>query len=346
MSDVVERSALAELESRAGASDEFRPAWLAERRGGVTATEIRDLYLRKITKEKLIGQKLGRIPDTGDLASYAKVPAWGKQREPEIAAEVLARYAMSPESRVFHAADDPRKLASPDGTGENFDGDLQIAEIKTHGQDQDVAPGGKEYVKKGYYPQMVWQMRVTAARRCLYATEERLPDGTWYRSGEQRFYWIDWDDEARALATELEVIADDFLAALDAAAAEDYVAPEVDDELDTLAVNLLRFREAESEGKRAKEKAWAGLLARLAEGGVDVSQESSLARVTYTVAVSSPSEVPDVDAAKAADPVLFAEVQALSKRWNEHAAKFKKTVTVPGKPSLTVTSVKTKETKA
>jgi hypothetical protein len=48
----------------------------------------------------------------------------------------------------------------------------------------------------------------------------------------------------------------------------------------------------------------------------------------------------DVEAAKAADPALFAEVQALSKRWNEHQAQHKKTVVKPGRATLTVTAVK------
>ena len=36
---------LDELEARAGASDQDREQWLAERRRGVTATELRDIML-------------------------------------------------------------------------------------------------------------------------------------------------------------------------------------------------------------------------------------------------------------------------------------------------------------
>lgn len=338
---------LEDLESRAGASDADRPAWLANRRGGITATEIRDLYLKKggareVAKRKLIDQKLLRVKDDGDLVGRAKVPAWGKHREPEIAAEVLARYGMDPESRVFRAADNPRLLASPDGIGQNFDEELLVAEIKTHDPELDVAPGSAEFKKKGYHPQIVWQMRVTGARRCLYATEERLVDGTWFKPGEQRFYWIEWDDVAEKVAAELEDIAVDFLAALDAAAAEPYDGPVIDEEIDTLAVNVLTGRVYETQAKELKDPAWAGLLA-LCEGRAAFTQESVLARVTWTPGEPGESTGPDVEAAKAADPELFAEVQALSQRWNEHAAKFKKTVMVPGKSRLTVTAVKQKE---
>jgi hypothetical protein len=335
MSDVVER-----MKPTPGAPDTDRPAWLAERRTGITATEIRDLYLGKITIAKLVALKLGRITDSFSGNQYT---AWGNEREPVIAAEAERRFGVRPESRVFHAADEYRFLASPDGVGEDFDGNPVISELKTAGMD--IAPGTEAYDRKGYYIQKVWGMRVMRALRCLYGWEYRLdtPDG--FVPGLLQFQWIEWDARAQKLAAELEVLARKVLAALDAAAGEEYVAPVVDDELDTLAVNLLRFREMEADGKRAKEATWSQLLTRLTEGGAAVSQESALARVTFTPGEDTTDEVLDAQAAKDANPTLFVEVQALSKRWNEHAAGFKKTVTVPGKPHLTVTSVKTKEVK-
>lgn len=336
-------AALVELETRAGASDTDREAWLAERRKGITATEVRDLYLESIglpsytSKAQLIGRKLGRIPEVGDL-THVPVIGWGKEREPVIAAEVQAKYGLSPESRVFRAKDDPRKLASPDGVGVNWDGDLMISEIKT--AEKDIAPGTQGYVAKGYLAQKVWQMRVTGARRCLYATEYRVPVVGGFEPGGRRFWWTEWDEDAQALAVKLEAIADDFLAALDAAAGEEYVPPVVDDRLDTLAVNLLRFREMEAEAKRAREAVWAELLEAVQAAGGPVSQVSALARVTFTPGKPSVEQKPDVEAAKLADPKLFAEVTALSKRWNAHVASFTKEVPTVGKPNLTVTAVK------
>jgi len=273
---------LAELETRALASDEDRPSWLAVRRTGCTATDVRDLYLHKITIDRLVARKLGREPDPSEGARFGKAAAWGNQREPEIAEEVLARYGMQPEHRVFHAADNPRKLASPDGVGANFDGEIQVAEIKTHGEDIDIAPGSAEYRKKGYRAQKVWQMRVTGARRCLYATEVRLPDSTWYRPGAQEFYWLNWTDEGVAeLAAELDRIAGDLLAALDKAASEPFDGPVIDEEVDTLAVNYLRGLDLEKEAKALKEPAYRDLFERL-DAGESFVQESPLARVSFT----------------------------------------------------------------
>ena len=45
----MESQALTDLLARAGASDQDRAAWLAERRGGCTATEARDMYRPAIT---------------------------------------------------------------------------------------------------------------------------------------------------------------------------------------------------------------------------------------------------------------------------------------------------------
>lgn len=291
---------LAELETRALASEEDRMAWLAARRTGVTATEIRDLYLHKITVDTLVARKLGRIPEVPDL-SGVPIIGWGKQREPEIAEEVLARYGMRPERRVFRAKDDPRKLASPDGVGENFDGELQIAEIKTHGPEQDISIGGADYDKKGYFAQKVWQLRVIGARRCLYATEERLPDSTWFRPGKQRFDWISWDDPGvQVMVRKLETIADNFLAALDKAASEPFDGPVIDEEIDTLAVNYLRGLELEKQAKDLKEPAYRELFERLDAGEV-VVQESPLARVSFTPATVEEQPVFDADLVRAAD---------------------------------------------
>lgn len=348
MSVTIEHPALAELYARAGASDQDRPAWLAERLNGVTATQIRELYLQGAGyRARLLHEKANQITEAFVANKYT---AWGNKREPVITAWAWERFAIAPESRVFRAADNPRFLASPDGIGVGFDGELVIDEIKT-GQD-DIAPGTEAFTKKGYRIQCVWGMRVTGARRCRYIWEQH--DSDWQDRGgefpepapmhpEPLSEWIDYDE---ALATELEAIALDFLTELDQAVRDlvDGVGPEIDDEMDTLAVNLLRFRELEAEAVKSKKDTWQRMLDR-AEGCDPFSQESALARVTWSPGVESVSEVPDVEAAKAADPGLFAEVQALSKRWNEHQAMHVKSVVVPGKNTLTVTAVKQKESK-
>jgi hypothetical protein len=337
-------SALAEVYSRAGASDKDRDLWLAERHGGLTATQIRELYLQGAGyRQKLLHEKANRINEAFVSNQYT---AWGNKREPVIA-EWARRFGIEPESRVIRAADNPRFLASPDGIGVTWLDELIIDEIKT-GKD-DLRPGGEACTRKGYLIQMQWGMRVTGARRCLYAWEQHNSD--WQDRGgeflepeplnaEPSWTWIDYDPE---IVERLEEIANSFLGDLDALVRDlaDGVEPLIDDEMDTLAVNLLRFRQMEAEGKKAKESVWKQMLDR-AEGCDPFSQESALARVTWSPGEETVAEKPDVEAAKAADPALFAEVEALSKRWNAHQALHMKNVVTPGKNTLTVTAVKQK----
>jgi hypothetical protein len=366
MTTVTVHPALAELESRAGASDKDRSAWLAERRSGVTATEIRDLYLKgagyraELLKEKAAAAVFVNAKTTGDSAEFKpgssfvanQYTAWGKKREPVIARWADQRFAIADESRVFHAADNPRFLASPDGVGVDFDGNLVIDEIKT-GKD-DLRPSGEAYARKGYGIQQCWGMRVTGARRSKYIWEQH--DSNWQDRGgdflepaplhpEPLAEWIEYDE---TLAAELEAIAIAFLADLDALVSDlaGGVEAQIDDVLDTHAVNYLRFIGLEKEATTAKKTEWAAMLERL-EGCDPLSQEGPIARVTYNPGEERESETADVEAAKEADPELFAEVQALSKRWNEHQKNYQKSVVTPAKPSLTVTAVKaTKEKKA
>lgn len=345
MTSTTQISALDELMSRAGASDVDREQWLRERMAGVTATQIRELYLQGAGyRAALIKSKVEQILEPWLNNRYV---AWGNTREPIIAQWCKYRFGIEPETRIFRAADNPRFLASPDGVGQNFLGGLLISEIKT-GKD-DIAPGTEAYRRKGYWLQMIWGMRVTGARRCLYAWEQH--DSDWQERGagieqpmplgEPKFAWIDYDE---AIGKELEDIAVEFLHDLDAALrdAADGVTAQIDDELDTHAVNYLRFIGLEKEATTAKKAEWEAMQSRL-EGCDALSQEGPIARVTYNPGVEKVSSVPDVEAAKLADPALFAEVAALSKRWNDHQAKFSKTVTTTGKPSLTVTAIKQKE---
>ncbi len=329
MTDATVPAVLAELESRAGASDKDRQVWLAERRRGITATEIRDLVIGAKSMQALIEEKLSDEA-TPDL-SRVPVIGWGKQREP-IIAEVLRGEGFAPESRVFRHPRNPRHLASPDGVRIDFDEQLQVSEIKTSWHD--LPPGSPELAKKGYAIQCQWVMYVIGATACRFVVEERieLPDGS-FAPGILHRHWLQRDD---LLIDDLVERANAFLAELDRQRAEG--APEVDEVIDTFAVDVLRFREAEAEAKRAKEIAWAALIDRM--GNAPFSQKSAMAQVTWTPGGSEPVKVPDVQAAKDANPELFAEVQALSKRWNEHQARFTRMESKPSKGRLTVTPVK------
>jgi len=271
------------------------------------------------------------VPEVGDL-SHIPVIGWGKLREPIIAALVQQRFGIRPESRVFRAADEPRFLASPDGVGINFDEELLISEIKTSGRD--IPPWSDAYADKGYEIQQQWGMRVLGAGRSLFVWEIRdeLPGGA-FVNGRLQHAWVDRDD---VLIGKLEKLARRFLAALDKAAAEPYVAPAVDEELDTHAVNYLRGLDLERQAKGLKAPAWAALLA------AGKSQTSLVARVTFTPAEDGEVEQIDYDAAEAADYGLFMQMQETAKVWAAHCEGFKKSVPVPGRPGLTVTAVKQK----
>jgi hypothetical protein len=362
---VIDDPALVDLEARAGASDQDRELWLAERLTGVTATEVRDLMIkgasfrRELLAEKAVAAVFKDGKTTSDSAKFKRgrafianqYTAWGKKREPVIAEWVQTRFAIAPESRVFHAADDSRKLASPDGVGVAFDGTLVVSEIKT--SKHDIAPGTDHFDSTGYLLQMTWAMRVTGARRCLYVWEQHDDDwrdvgGDYLEPsplGEPLYQWFAYDE---VIAAKLEKVAVGFLAELDEArrALDAGEATLIDDEIDTLGFNVLQFRDREASAKRSKEQVWKELQTAAAAKGKSFSQESLLARVTYSITEASESEVPDVEAAKAADPELWESLEILREQWAEHQAKFTKKVPVAGKATLTVTSPKLKELSA
>jgi len=334
--------ALADLEARAGASDQDREQWLRERLAGVTATEVRDLANGKIRTQDLIDLKLGRKTDSFNGNAYTE---WGKLREPIIAAKLVG-LGIEPESRVFHHAANSRHLASPDGVGVDFDDQIVLSEIKTCGT---LLPlGSPELAAKGYIDQILWCMHVTGAVRCALAVEERLyvrgarEGEAVFAPGEQTVEWVE-RDEARIV--ELVKIADEFLAELDRQREDG--APEIDEEIDTHALNYLRGLSAEKEGKALKEAAYKALVA------AGVSQESPLARVTFSpgkAAEEYEDEVVDLAAAEAAHPKetealkrAKARVEKLQGEWDALANKHTVTVSAVAKGTaarVTVTAGK------
>jgi hypothetical protein len=339
MTDTYTAPVLAELEARAGASDRDREAWLAERRAGITATEVRDLAIGTIRQQDLIDLKLGRKVDDFTGNAYTE---WGKQRESIIAAE-LAGEGFAEETRVFHHPENSRYLASPDGLRIDFDEQLDVLEIKTSKIDQ--PPGSAEEQAKGYALQVQWVMFVTGARRGRYVVEERLGAPWNFTPGDLNRHWIERDD---TVIGALRVIADEFLAELDRQREDG--APEIDEEVDTHAVNYLRGLAAEKEGKALKEASYLALI----QAGV--SQTSALAKVTYSPGAAASEfeeDVIDLEAAEAAHPRETAalarakkRVEKLQAEWDALAAAHMKKVTStrPGKRArVTVTAVKEKK---
>lgn len=332
----MESQALADLLARAGASDKDRDLWLAERSQGITATEIRDLVTGKKRQDDLIALKLGRKVDSFTGNQYTD---WGTEREPIIAAG-LRGIGVEPESRVFHGERDSRHLASPDGVGVEFDGEVVLSEIKTSGKD--VRRGTPAYAETGYELQMQWSMWVTGATRCLFAFEERIAVAGGFAPGQLFTEWVERDE---AVIADLVTRADAFLAELDRQREEG--APGIDEELDTHAVNYLRGLAEEKAGKALKESSYAAILT------AGKSQESPLARITYTP--EKPGEVLEVEeidyeAAQEAEPEIFAAYVAAHTAWEEVLSKHVSTKSVQGKgraASARITAGKaTKETKA
>lgn len=344
----VAQEALAALYARAGASDQDRQAWLTERLAGVTATEVRELHMGgEGYRQKLLKQKAQGILDPELHNRYV---AWGNVREPIIAEWARARFAIVPETRIFHAADNPRFLASPDGIGVGFDGELVVDEIKT-GKD-DLAPWGDAFQRKGYLLQCMWVMRVTGARRCRFIWEQH--DSDWQDRGgefeeplpldaEPRSEWIEYDE---ALADVLEGVALAFLDDLDRMVRDlaDGVKADIDDAIDTAAVNYLRFIEEEKSAGAAKKAAYDEILAAVGERE-SFSQEGNTARVTLTPMKVTEVTVTDEEAAKAAAPELWSALVAAQEAWAGHVAGFSRTDQQTSKPRLTITAIKQKETK-
>lgn len=321
---VMESQALTDLLARAGASDAERELWLAERAQGITATEVRDLVVGKKRQQDLIDLKLGRKVDTFTGNAYTD---WGKEREP-IIAEGVRGFGIEPESRVFHAAGNSRHLASPDGIGLEFDGAVVVSEIKTSAKD--IRPGTPGYEATGYELQMQWSMHVTGASRCRYITEERISVAGGFVPGPLSSHWVERDD---AVIAQLVQVADEFLAELDRQREDG--APAIDEEVDTHAVNYLRAIDEEKRWKALKEESYRAVVA------AGVSQESPLARVTYTP--EKPGEVTEVvefdeEAAKQSRGDLWAKVHAArsklaaaEKQWAEVLEQHKTVTQVQGK---------------
>lgn len=339
----MESQALTDLYARAGASDTDRVAWLAERRNGVTATELRDIMIAP-DRDRAI-RDLVKKKREGDLFAGNAYTQWGNEREP-IIARWLAGYGVLPESRVFHARENSRHLMSPDGISEDWDGRIVLDEIKTCGHA--LPKGSDALAKKGYEWQMQWGCYVLDAIGCHLTVEVRLgTPRSGFEPGERTREWFPRND---SMIAQLIEVADLVLAAMDA----DPVPEVIDEELDTHAVNYLRGLAAEKEGAALKKTAYAALIA------AGKSQESPLARVTFTPGTLDhqfEDVVIDLEAAEKAHPDETAALQEAKARvlelqaaWDALAIQHTKTVMQTAKGSaarVTVTAGKaTKEMKA
>lgn len=356
---------VAALESRSLGSDEDRAAWLEARRSVITATEAKQLAMapnataRKRVVEALVDEKLNGSKFSGNHFTH-----WGTLREPVIIEQLSLRYGLRTCGLLVHAEDNPRHAATPDAVGVNFDGLLDLAEIKT--SKNDLRRGLPGFDRAGYWFQMQWQMRCTGARRVLYVLEQHDDDwsrwdlsdpSTWLLETGPRplglaVEWVERDDEAIA---QMVGFADQALLALDAAIA-DRAAGVVEAPADVRAVELmgrvLAARKAEAEAVAEKKAAWDALLSLGGELGDFSAKAEGLGSVKFTAPVPEEVPVPDVEAAVAAEPKQWAQLERARKRaaeleaaWEPVQAAHMKTEIRVGKPSLTVSAARAKEGK-
>lgn len=155
-----------------------RVEWLRARARGITATDVAKLS----TPKSIDSAAWSKLHGTGFGGNA--FTEHGRAREPEIAAWVLEQYAIQPSSALFHAAEDRRHLATPDGIGIRDDGTLELSEIKTTNKTWKSIP-------KQYLRQVWWQQYVLGADRTLVVWEEHrefVPVGT------PRAQWVDRDE--------------------------------------------------------------------------------------------------------------------------------------------------------
>lgn len=312
-----------ELMARAGASDLDREAWLAERRTGVTATEVRDLIRKGAKHERdLLAEKL----DSAIGKDLSNIPAiaWGKQREPVLAA-VLVAAGMQAESRVFHAAENPRYLASPDGVGWNpISDEIIVGEIKT--ASKPIGTTSDAFREYGYYDQMQWQMFVCGAARCLYVWEQH--DGNFPNPAVLPHVaeWVERDDERIEY---LRSVADVFLARLDGE--REFTQRQL------ASIRVQAEGMAWHKAKAAEHEAnLRGLIAGRSLSETIAGKRYGHVSVSYSGDKPKREPVVDMDAAKAAVPELFAAVEAAQLALDEALEKYTTTRTVMKRGRLTV----------
>jgi hypothetical protein len=165
-------------ERRIVAHSTDRPAWLRARSRGVTATDAARLSSAKavdaVVWEKINGSSFGgnRYTDHGRL------------REPEIARWVKAEHSITASSALFHARQDRRHLATPDGIGV-VDGVVVLAEIKT-------TSNAWRSIPRSYLRQVWWQQYVLGAERTLLVWEQH--DAFVPLDEEPRCSWVERDE--------------------------------------------------------------------------------------------------------------------------------------------------------
>ena len=163
-------------------SSQTRDLWLAARDRGVTATQVAKASTPAGMKEVLASLE---NPQPVEPNGYMD---WGNEREAYIAHVVKERYGILPNDWLLCAdgAGNEWQMATPDGL--SLDHKL-IGEYKTSGKPLDKVPAN-------YMRQVMWQLYVTGAERCLFAYELRLEGPEGFCPGmDVECQWIERDEK-------------------------------------------------------------------------------------------------------------------------------------------------------
>jgi hypothetical protein len=164
--------------TRVVADSSDRIAWLRARSRGITATDVAKLStprsVETAARDKWFGTRFSGNAFTDH----------GKDREPAIAQWVQDHHGIAPSSLLFHAEQDARHLATPDGLAVTDAGELLLAEIKTTNKPWRSIP-------RNYLRQVWWQQYVLGADRTLFVWE-RHED--FVPVGEPECRWVDRDE--------------------------------------------------------------------------------------------------------------------------------------------------------
>jgi hypothetical protein len=262
------------------ASSSDRPAWLAARQGGVTATDVARLARGGAgTWAAVRAEKAGTARDFHNAAMQH-----GNNREPVILEYAAAAFGLEPCGDLHAADDEPRFLATPDALN-----DAEIGEVKTTVHDWEIlsdAPGR-------YIDQMLWQMRVTGRRRgrlIFEPHEDGVPTYPW-----PKHFVVEYDEDR---VTVLEQAASEFLAS-DAEPDEDAAV------LDALVDDAMNLKEIADAAAARHRAALDRIEAHL--GGEPRKFEGSRANLTRSA--DSVSRRFDSSAFKKAAPDTFQQFQ-------------------------------------
>jgi hypothetical protein len=313
---------------------EARAAWLDQRIGGITATDLRD-WGQGSKRRAIITEKVTGVYDGGTN------PYWehGIRREPVIAEWVEQNFGISPCMNVYSHHDNPRHLASPDGvsldpfTGALLVGTTDAALCEIKGSTKDLTPGpldGARYVirvsegspfdRANYYTQIQWQMYVMNATVTLFVWEQHdgKPDpetGQFTPLGPPDWCWIPRDQQyIDFLVNELAPRAlEEIDAARLAALGELPPASDLPVNEALLVAQLLAARDAIAVAEAARDQAFAALKA-LYVGGPDLQIDAGFALVTVSTSRGT-RKVVDEDGMRAKAPSVVAKYENLRERY-------------------------------